>query len=300
MKNENKKLYTIDTHAHPPRKGCPGIDERPYAAPLSEEEKEAYLQRDLQEILQSMEMYGIDKKGMLAMPPDIEASFHYGEKISETGLQTYTSHEWIIQAQRLYPEKFYGCACLNPLDADAIPELERLVREFSFKGVKIHQAHYRFEVNDRRAYPFYEKCIELDIPVAFHTGYSPVKMIDRLIPTMPLLLDELAYDLPELRIVMCHAGGNWYQDGTMVALRNDNIVVDISGLPWICQYMVFPEIQPVRLVRRIVDILGADRVLYGTDNADTDLNPDLLWETGLNEKDLKKIAGENAVRVWKL
>ena len=72
--------------------------------------------------------------------------------------------------------------------------LDKLVTKAGFKGVKIHQAHNKFLVNDRRAYKFYEKCIELDIPVAFHTGYPPQRNIDRYIPTIPLLLDELAYD----------------------------------------------------------------------------------------------------------
>ena len=62
------------------------------------------------------------------------------------------------------------------------------------RQVKIHQAHYNFPVNDQRAFPFYRKCAELGIPAAFHTGFSLGRTIDRLIPTMPLLLDELAYD----------------------------------------------------------------------------------------------------------
>lgn len=298
--NRNKSFTVIDAHAHPPRKGVPGVDARPYTAPRTRGEIFSMLQNDLDECLEDMDQYKIDAKLLLALPPDIEHLFHYGEKNNETGITTLTSHEWIIEAQKRHPKRFYGVVCLDPTLPQSIEALDILVRQQHFKGVKIHQAHYQFEVNDKKVYPFYRKCIELDIPVAFHTGYSGLRDIDRLIPTMPLLLDELAYDLPELKIVMCHVGGNWYQEGVLVALRNENIMVDISGIPSICRHLVYPKTDPSELIKRIVDVLGPDRIMYGTDNMDSEMNLVFINELGLDDSAVEKIMGQNAIDLFRL
>lgn len=293
-------MHVIDFHAHPPRKGIKFIDNSEYVPPKNQNDIISSMIRDAEEVIQTMNSVRTDKKVLMAMPPDIEHQFHYGETDKETGLTTLTSHEWIARVKEKYPERFLGIACLNPTKKESIKELEKLVGKYDFRGVKIHQAHYNFMVNDKRIYPFYEKCIELDIPVAFHTGYSPVRDIDRLIPTMPLLLDELAYDLPELKIVMCHVGGNWYQEGVLVALRNENILVDIAGIHLISRTMVCPRIEPDELLRRIIEILDADRILYGTDNMDRDMNIDYLESLGVEKDLISKIAGENAERLLKI
>ena len=166
--------------------------------------------------------------------------------------------------------------------------------------MKIHQAHYNFPVNDQRAFPFYRKCAELGIPAAFHTGFSLGRTIDRLIPTMPLLLDELAYEIPELTIIMCHAGGTWYQEGVLVALRNENIVIDLSSVPWMCRYMVYPEIDPAGVLKRLVEMVGPDRLMFGTDNADEDMNLEYMKAFGLEKATLEKIMGGTAARLLKI
>ena len=293
-------MLVIDSHAHPPRKGVPGIDNRKRKIPKNEEDIESIFLEDIGEIIAEMDELHIDKKVLIAMPPDIEREFHYGEYIPEYNIRTLTSHEWISKAVALYPSRFAACACLNPIEKSSIQAIEDLVKNKGFKEVKIHQAHYNFEVNDKRAYPFYEKCIELDIPVAFHTGFSPVPLIDRYIPTMPHNLDELGYELPELKINMCHGGGNWYQDGIMIALRNRNIVIDIAGITDLCAKLVYPRVEAKDLIKRFVEILGADRILYGTDNMDRELNLDMMSEIGLTDNELEKIMGKNAQRYLKL
>ena len=267
--------------------------------PQSDEDRDVLLEREARELLANMDNYQVDQKIMLAFPPDMEHEFHYGEFNVKTGVTSYTSHQWISLLVKRYPGRFAGFACLNPLEPGAPAQLERLVKEDGFCGVKIHQAHYNFPVNDQRAFPFYRKCAELGIPAAFHTGFSLGRTIDRLIPTMPLLLDELAYEIPELTIIMCHAGGTWYQEGVLVALRNENIVIDLSSVPWMCRYMVYPEIDPAGVLKRLVEMVGPDRLMFGTDNADEDMNLEYMKAFGLEKATLEKIMGGTAARLLK-
>lgn len=295
----SRNTYVVDAHAHPPRKGIPGLDNRPYSPPQNLEDVERFFLRDLEELLSDMERLGTDAKIMLSMPDDIEDQFHFGEH-TVAGIKTLTTLEWILKAKELHPKKFYGVACLNPLLPDSVGRLDDLVKNHAFRGAKLHQAHNNFFANDRRVYPFYQKCQDLDVPVLFHTGFPPERDIDRYIPSMPHYLDELANDFPGLQIVMCHTGGNWYQDGVMIAQRNPNIVVDISSIPQMAQRMVCPLVDDRQLVRRIVELIGADRVMYGTDNFDEETNFSYMETIGISHADLRKVMGENAKRIFRL
>ena len=53
---------------------------------------------DIGEIIAEMDELHIDKKVLIAMPPDIEREFHYGEYIPEYNIRTLTSHEWISKS----------------------------------------------------------------------------------------------------------------------------------------------------------------------------------------------------------
>lgn len=117
---------------------------------------------------------------------------------------------------------------------------------------------------------------------------------------MPHNIDELAYDFPNLKINMCHGGGNWYQDGIMIALRNANIMIDIAGITDLCEKMVYPRVDAKDLIRRFVEILGADRILFGTDNMDDEINYKFMQEIGLADADLEKIMGLNVKRYLRL
>ena len=75
-------MLVIDSHAHPPRKGVLGIDSRPRKIPKSKEDIEKIFIEDVNEIITEMDQYQVDTKVMLAMPPDAEREFHYGEYIS--------------------------------------------------------------------------------------------------------------------------------------------------------------------------------------------------------------------------
>lgn len=43
-------MKVIDCHAHPPRKGYPAIDPRPYIFPQSDEDRDVLLEREAQEL----------------------------------------------------------------------------------------------------------------------------------------------------------------------------------------------------------------------------------------------------------
>lgn len=271
-------MRVIDAHGHPPLDG--------------------YVE-DAAEMIKSMDTVGIDIKVLLGLSKDMDPEFHYGETDPSTGVKTLSSNEWIAKAIKGYPARFLGFTCLDPTRKEAIQELEETITKYDFKGVKLFPCRHHYEPNDRKIYLFYEKCVELGVPVAFHMGATLDPGIDLLKLQSPLLLDDLAHDLPELKIIICHAGGIWFQEGTMIACRNENVYVDISGMHGHCARTVLP-IEPATVIKRIVAILGDEKIMYGADTADRIMNVFFIEGLGLGEATTRKIMGENAARLLNL
>ena len=49
--------------------------------------------------------------------------------------------------------------------------MEHAVEEFGFVGAHLYPHWFGMEPDDRRLYPFYAKCIELDIPIQMQVGH---------------------------------------------------------------------------------------------------------------------------------
>ena len=75
-----------------------------------------------------------------------------------------------------YPERFFGSFGVDPNDgAPALRELQQAVEELGVKAASVNPCfvHPRVPINDKRMYPVYAKCCELDIPVLCTTGKQP-------------------------------------------------------------------------------------------------------------------------------
>jgi predicted TIM-barrel fold metal-dependent hydrolase len=87
-----------------------------------------------------------------------------------------TPNDLIAAMVKKHPDVFIGWAGIDPWKGElAIRELERAVKELGLHGVgELHPICNKFYPNDRKFYPFYEKCIELGVHVSFHTGTTGV------------------------------------------------------------------------------------------------------------------------------
>nr|MBI2904431.1 amidohydrolase [Chloroflexota bacterium] len=146
-------------------------------------------------------------------------------------------------------------ASLNPFVVnDLADELERLVKEFGFRGFKVYPVYQHHYVNDSRMYPLYARAQELGVPMLVHTGSSVFKGA-RIKYGDPLHLDDVAIDFPRLTILMAHSGRPfWYAQAFWMARRHENVYMEISGLPGKKLLEYFPDLERL-----------ADKVVYGSD-----------------------------------
>ncbi len=83
------------------------------------------------------------------------------------------SNETLMRVCGAYPDRFVGLAAISPLDGmRGVRELERLVREHSIGGLRVVALYNMIPASDRRYYPLYAKCVELDVPVRVYTSMN--------------------------------------------------------------------------------------------------------------------------------
>jgi predicted TIM-barrel fold metal-dependent hydrolase len=221
----------------------------------------------------------------IIMPATKIRSFLRGEMIKDMTIQEIHG---IIKEN---PDRFKGMMGINPFKRmEGVRELEMAVREFGFVAAHIIPFGFGIPLNDAMFYPFFAKCVELDIPVMIQVGHSAEFMPSRM--GQPILLDDVALYFPELKIIAAHTGWPWVEELIALAWKHPNV------------YIATTAHAPKYWDRSLVAFLnsrGKNKVLYGT-NFPVLTHADSLAQIeslGLKEEAKRKLLWENAARVFK-
>lgn len=210
------------------------------------------------------------------------------------------------------PNRLIGFGSITPDRFRPDLKVEWAVKQLGLKGIKIYP-HSGFYPNDKRMDRVYQKCVDLDVPVVIHTGIKAIRM-QWIKYNDPINVDDVATNFPELNVVMSHGGYPWVEQFLAVAYSNPNVWVDITFLDYIEKTFV-KEGLTEETMRRLVDLVGTERILWGSEGPSLSLplfgqhGPghyeqamDSLVKrfTFLSEKDKANILGGNAARLLKL
>lgn len=153
-----------------------------------------------------------------------------------------------------HPDRFIGSCTVDPnLGMEAVRKIELLHRELGIRAVSLAPSMLspQVPIDDRRIYPVYAKCVELDLPVFITVGVPG--------PRVPMaaqrveLLDEVCWFFPELRIVMRHGAEPWVDLAVKLMQKWPNLYYSTSAFA------------PKRYPTSIIDFAnkrGADRVMF--------------------------------------
>lgn len=170
-------------------------------------------------------------------------------------------NDFIAKYCREFPDLLVGFGGVDPhMDTRAaVQEVERCKQELGLSGLKFHPAYQAFYPNDReRAYPIYEKCVELDMPILVHTGTTRMTRCT-IRPCKPEYVDEVATDFPTLTIIMTHFNWPWVEEGLAVVWRHEHVYLDLSG--WLPRYVYATS--PV--VFQYWNTFLQDKMVFGSD-----------------------------------
>lgn len=144
-------------------------------------------------------------------------------------------NSFIAKYADMHPDKVIGFSCVDPNQPDAAQELEHGIKELKLKGLKLGPIYQHFHpLDEKAAYPVYEMSQKLGIPIIWHMGTSFVQK-GPLEYTRPALLEQIALDFPQLKMVIAHMGHPWEADTIVLIRKQPNVYADISALyyrPW--------------------------------------------------------------------
>jgi predicted TIM-barrel fold metal-dependent hydrolase len=124
-------------------------------------------------------------------------------------------------------------------------EARDLIENEGVKGFKFHGIMQDIHPADRVGYPIYEVIAEHKLPAIFHTGHSGMGTGMRggggvrLKWGQPMLIDDVAVDFPDMKIILAHPSWPWVDESLSMALHKDNVFIDLSG--WSPKYFA-PQI----------------------------------------------------------
>lgn len=171
------------------------------------------------------------------------------------------ANDYIARYVREHPDLYIGFGSVDPNmpRRRAVDEVRRCKEELGLTGLKFHPAYQEFFPNDHeKAYPIYEECVRLGMPVLFHTGTTRMTRCN-IRSCKPEYLDEVATDFPELRIIMSHFGWPWTEESLAVLWRHEHVYMDLSG--WMPKYIY--GAQPI--VFQYMNTVLQDKFVFGSD-----------------------------------
>jgi predicted TIM-barrel fold metal-dependent hydrolase len=218
------------------------------------------------QFIEEMDRHGIEK---VLIPASKIKSFVKQE------MQWDWKPEEIYEIIKDYPDRLYGLYGINPYSRmDGVRELEKAVRSYGFIGAHIHPYGFELPIDHRRYYPFYARCVELNVPVMMQIGHSAEFMPSET--GRPILLDTIALDFPELKLIAAHTGWPWVEELIAVSWKHPNVYIATTAHA--------PKYWDPALVAFLNTRRGLGKVMYGSDF------PVLEWGECLrqiNEKGLR-------------
>ena len=194
---------------------------------------------------------------------------------------------WVAEAMKEYSGRVLGYCYVNPgCGREALDDIRRCVEDRGFMGVKLYNEH---KCTEPVVFPVVELAIELRVPILHHAGHG-----HHPIPNQPNISDggdlaELGRRYPEARLICAHVGGGGDWEWTIKALRHaDNVFLDTSG-----------SVTDEGIVDMAVEILGADRLLFGCDMSMT-AGVGKVRAARLSPEDSQKVLGGNMMQLLKM
>jgi predicted TIM-barrel fold metal-dependent hydrolase len=158
------------------------------------------------------------------------------------------------QALARHPDRFFGAANVDPNKGmEGVRELVAVHERFGIKAATAFPAGYfpQVPIHDKRFYPIYAKCVELDIPICVCCGVPGPRI--PMEPQKVEHIDEVCWFFPELKFVMRHGAEPWADLAVKLMLKWPNLYYSTSAFA--------PKYYP-QAILDYANTRGADKVMY--------------------------------------
>ena len=260
----------------------------------------------IETLLKKMDECGVDKVALMAVinepipkPPEfllnilrfalthtslrflaklMAASFTEGGDIKlPTGIfQIYRDpdNEPVFRAAASKPDRFLAWVFINPRgEKDPLQELKKWSEQRSFLGVKAHPFWHRYAPVE--LLPVAVELAKTGKPLLIHAGFDVHGDYEALLG-----------QVPDLKLILAHAGYPLYSDIWEKIRGNKNVAVDLSQTSYLDE----------KTTRLAVEYLGVERCLFGTDGPYGVHGGDGLFDYGYIKRRIGKLFPDQGVQ----
>ncbi len=138
-------------------------------------------------------------------------------------------YEYTADIARQFRGRFAMLAGIDPLKGHrSVEELNHCIQQLGYTGLLVVPFRNGIPASDEAFKPLYRRCQELGAPVWIHStnNWDPRFPMDY---SHPRVVDKLAIEFPELKIMIGHAGWPWVLEAVTVAWRHPNVYVEVSA-----------------------------------------------------------------------
>lgn len=217
----------------------------------------------------------------------------------------------VAAAVRAYPHRFFGYFMLDPGQPDALDRIKAAARNPNLHGLCLFPAMHTYSITDAKLVPMLEAASDARLCVFVHCGAISVGVRKKLglasqfdmRYSNPLDLHPVALHFPQVRFVVPHFGAGMFREALMLADLCPNVYLDTSSSN---RWMAYDGLDLRVVFRRAVDVLGLERILFGTDSsffprgwnaAVCKEQTTALYEIGLDQQQASLILFQNLERL---
>jgi predicted TIM-barrel fold metal-dependent hydrolase len=226
---------------------------------------------------------------------------------------------YYAEVLKRWPDKFLGVALVDPMDKQGPDLLDNLIHKQGFKAVKLEMTdslglcsrYPNFKLTNPdfawlwKAINQARLSVTLDLGLTTDRSYQTKELSDLIqrYPNVRWIIAHLSQ--PKNRMLAEPALEAPWREQVLLA-RYSNVWLDLSALPYHLPQCDYPFEGIDTFVGKAVDLVGPDRLLWGTDA------PGMLWMLtyqqmldivrlhchSLNDEQRRLILGENALRAY--
>jgi predicted TIM-barrel fold metal-dependent hydrolase len=223
----------------------------------------------------------------------LEEMDHFGIERSMIGIGFHTNTS--TKAVQQHPDRFFGSFQVDPnRGMEGVRDLVKAYETLGIKAATAFPSGYlpQVAINDKKFFPLYAKCVELDIPICVCAGVPG--------PRVPMgvqdvaLIDEVCWFFPELKFVTRHGCEPWADLAVKLMLKWPNLYYSTSAFA--------PRYYPADIVS-YANTRGADKIMYAG-YFPMGLSLERIFRelpnVGFKDEVWPKFLRDNATRVFKL
>ena len=200
------------------------------------------------------------------------------------------ANDLVASFMAAYPDRFVGVAFVTPFyPEEAIGELERAFDTLGTKFLKIYPDYFGKPQDDPAYFPIYEWCNDRGLAVMSHCYF----VFDKETVTVQRRYAAITERYPRIKWVLAHAGagggaGTEHHGAIDAARTLPNVYLETAAA-W----------GEHGQIEAVVEAVGADRVLYGSDMPLFDMRNQVarIATADISGEDKRKILGLNAIKL---